>query len=81
MSMNIVQADLKIAPKDCSKSGIPALPCDSGDKNSLFAPSLAMAYVPLQQYRELYDYDYALQAGTIFKELDLPFYGIGGTLL
>lgn len=81
MSMNIVQADLKIAPKDCSKQGIPTLPCDSGDRNSLFVPSLAMAYIPMQQFKELYDQDFALQVGTIFKELDLPFYGIGGTLL
>ncbi len=81
MSMNIVQADLKIAPKDCSQAGIPSLPCDTGEKNSLLAPSLAMAYVPVQQFRDLYDPDYALQIGTIFRELDLPFYGIGGTLL
>ncbi len=81
MSMNIIQVDLKIAPKDCSKSGIPILPCDSSEKNSLFAPSLAMAYIPMQQFKDLYDKDYAFQAGTIFKELDLPFYGIGGTLL
>jgi len=40
-----------------------------------------MAYVPVQQFRDLYDPDYALQIGTIFRELDLPFYGIGGTLL
>ncbi len=80
MSMNIVQTDLKIAPKDCSKSGIPTLPCD-GEKNSMFAPSLAMAYIPIQQFKELYDQDYAFQVGTIFKELDFPFYGIGGTLL
>lgn len=79
--MNIEQADLKIAPKDCSQNGIPTLPCDSGDKNSFNAPSLAMAYIPVQQFRDLYDQDYAFQVGTIFKELDLPFYGIGGTLL
>ena len=81
MSMNLVQADLKIAPKDCSQAGIPSLPCDTGEKNSHLAPSLAMAYVPVQQFRDLYDADYALQIGTIFRELDLPFYGIGGTLL
>ncbi len=81
MSMNIEQADLKIVPKDCSKSGIPTLPCDSGEKNAFTAPSLAMAYVPMQQFRNLYDQDDAFQVGTIFKELDLPFYGLGGTLL
>ncbi|QHQ63650.1 spore coat associated protein CotJA [Anaerocolumna sedimenticola] len=79
--MDLIQADLKIAPKDCSISGIPKLPCDSGDNSTLASPSLAMAYVPVQQFRDLYDINYALQAGTLFKELDLPFYGIGGTLL
>ncbi len=81
MSMSIVQADLTIAPKDCSKSGIPTLPCDSGEKEALSAPSLAMAYIPVQQFKELYEPDYALEVGTLFKELDMPFYGIGGTLL
>ena len=36
---------------------------------------LAMAYVPFQVWRDLYQPDEALQAGTIFKELNLPFYG------
>lgn len=82
MSMNLAQADLKIIPKDCSESGIPKLPCDSKEENASKNPLvLAMAYVPMQQFRELYDQNYALQIGTIFKELDLPFYGIGGSLL
>ncbi len=34
---------------------------------------LAMAYVPYQQWRELYDPNEAFSRGTIFKELDLPF--------
>lgn len=79
--MNIVQADLKIAPKDCSELGIPKLPCDHGENKANINPPLAMAYVPMQCFRELYDHNCALQVGTIFKELDLPFYGIGGVLL
>ena len=39
---------------------------------------LAMAYVPWQQFRNLYDLDRALQVGTIFAELDKPFTGKGG---
>ena len=39
---------------------------------------LAMAYVPWQQFRNLYDLDHALQVGTIFAELDKPFTGKGG---
>ncbi|MFU0827763.1 MAG: Spore coat associated protein JA (CotJA) [Lachnoclostridium sp.] len=80
MNLNFIQADLKITPKDCSQNDIPTLSCDSGG-NFPFAPSLAMAYIPIQQFKDLYDPEYALKAGTIFKELDLPFYGTGGALL
>ena len=34
---------------------------------------LAMAYVPWQQWRMIYEPKEALKRGTIFKELDLPF--------
>lgn len=34
---------------------------------------LAMAYVPYQQWKDLYDPSEALKRGTIFKALDLPF--------
>lgn len=37
---------------------------------------LAMAYVPWQHFKNLYDNEFtALARGTIFKELDLEFYG------
>lgn len=37
---------------------------------------LAMAYVPWQKFRNLYENEFlALDRGTIFKELDLEFYG------
>ena len=52
-----------------SPSGNPS--CDSDHV-------LAMAYVPWQQFRNLYDLDRALQVGTIFAELDKPFTGRGG---
>jgi len=35
---------------------------------------IAMAYVPMQQWRELYDPASALHRGTIFRELDLEWY-------
>ena len=35
---------------------------------------IAMVYSPMQKWRELYDPHTALMTGTIFKELDLPFY-------
>lgn len=39
------------------------------------APSLAMAYVPLQKYRDLYPESVGFEKGTMFKELDKPFEG------
>lgn len=41
---------------------------------------LAMAYIPWQTWRNIYDTDRALSCGTIFQELDLPFHGKGGAL-
>lgn len=36
---------------------------------------LASVYAPLQVFRNLYDRETALQKGTLFSELDLPFMG------
>lgn len=43
-------------------------------------PVPAMAYVPFQQYdpHNLYSVEQALQTGTLFPELDKPFYGQRG---
>ncbi len=38
---------------------------------------LAMAYVPFQQWGEVYSEDEAFQNGTLFPELNLPFEGGG----
>lgn len=40
-----------------------------------FNTTLAMVYSPLQEFQNLYCEEEALIAGTIFKELDKPFYG------
>ena len=37
--------------------------------------SLAMVYSPCQEFEGLYDSDAGLMAGTIFRELEKPFYG------
>ncbi|MBQ9767273.1 MAG: spore coat associated protein CotJA [Lachnospiraceae bacterium] len=37
--------------------------------------ALAMAYVPWQTWRKLYEVCEGFKAGTIFKELDLEFMG------
>lgn len=39
---------------------------------------LAMAYVPWQKWENLYCLDKAFKRGTIFVDLDKPFYGKGG---
>ena len=53
--------------------------CDSCQKeNALCGFPLAMAYVPWQSWRRIYGEEKALCAGTIFEELDKPFYGRGG---
>lgn len=39
---------------------------------------LAMAYVPWQTWRDLYDIEKGFRCGTIFQELNLPFLGKGG---
>ena len=36
---------------------------------------LGMVYAPIQEFESLYDLDKALEVGTVFKELDLPFVG------
>jgi len=38
-------------------------------------PSLAMVYVPVQKWENIYTPSVGLERGTIFKELDKPFYG------
>ena len=44
----------------------------------LRAMPVAMAYVPWQEFRDLYAVEKALHRGTIFEELDKPFSGKGG---
>ena len=47
---------------------------DSCPDRRIPAPSLAMAYVPMQQWRDILDCEDALANGTLFGELVLPFY-------
>lgn len=39
---------------------------------------IAMAYVPWQTWRQIYEAETGLSKGTVFEELDKPFYGKGG---
>ncbi|MDL2287492.1 spore coat associated protein CotJA [Eubacteriales bacterium OttesenSCG-928-G02] len=48
--------------------------------NTVCSPknTLAMAYVPYQEFESLYDYSQALENGTLFMDLNFPFLGKRG---
>lgn len=46
-----------------------------GDTYGLEGYAPASVYAPLQQFRQVYDLDHAMEAGTVFVELNLPFSG------
>ena len=50
----------------------------TNDAQVIVYPTLAMVYIPNQEFRELYDAEIGLHRGTIFRELDKPFVGGGG---
>ncbi len=43
----------------------------------LYGAPLAMVYSPAQRFDDLYDPEEGLEAGTIFRALDFPFYPTG----
>ena len=50
--------------------------CHSGETWGLRGQyPLAMVYAPIQEFEDTYDVDTALDRGTLFKRLDLPFMG------
>ena len=62
--------NIEYTPPMLDESGngeISAMPLDS--------LPIAMAYVPIQKWQRLYEPDVALERGTLFSELDLPFIG------
>ncbi|MDF2872822.1 MAG: hypothetical protein K0R05_4397 [Anaerocolumna sp.] len=78
--MDITPQSLNAMPKDTPTKGIPSLPCDNQEADAAELP-LAMVVIRRQCFKDLNLPDEALKAGTLFKELDLPFYGTGGALL
>lgn len=50
---------------------------NAGTAACLNSLPLAMAYVPLQKWEDIYDTKMALERGTIFRALDKPFLGKG----
>lgn len=63
---------------DCNMQSMQRPKPGSCSKDPLFGLSLAIAYVPWQQWNQTYPLDKAMQAGTIFPELDKPFLGKRG---
>ena len=53
----------------------------SRGRDMLYGVPLTMGYVPWQNFECTYEPAQALQAGTIFPELDKPFYGRRGMRL
>ena len=47
------------------------------DNEALCQLPIAMAYVPMQKWKDIYKTEIALSRGTIFAELDMPFKGKG----
>lgn len=47
----------------------------NSDKNNMSHFPIGMSYVPWQNWNKIYRSDIAIDRGTIFQELDLPFLG------
>ncbi len=64
---------------NCNKNYMKQRECNEQyDMSSNPQYALAMAYVPWQHFNHVYEPDRALQVGTIFPELNKPFYGRKG---
>ena len=63
---------------DCNMQSMQRPRPGSCSADQLLGMSLAIAYVPWQHWNETYQLDKAMQAGTIFPELDKPFLGKRG---
>ncbi len=48
---------------------------DSFSKTPLDMLPITMTYTPMQKFRDLYNEEEALKRGTLFCELDKPFFG------
>ena len=58
----------------CGEQGVigNSHPCG---ENGVEGRSLAMVYAPIQSWGNIYDPQTALTRGTLFRELDMPFFG------
>lgn len=64
-----------LAPPMRMQSDLPEKPVDHTGAMQNGAMVLAMGYVPVQQWQELYEPEEGFPRGTIFRQLDLPFEG------
>lgn len=86
IGMPINLMELEALPLGCPKDTSAGALTDTSANTSASASSkqklqpmvLAMAYVPWQRFEKTYDLNEALEIGTIFPELDLPFLGYKG---
>lgn len=62
----------------CGRSSYSSPAMRSGSDWSMDNFALAMAYVPMQHFKNVYELDEALSVGTIFPELNKPFMGFNG---
>ncbi len=62
----------------CGPVGSPKPSAPVGSGIDALGLPLAIAYVPRQAWRELYEPEKALGRGTVFKELDKPYKWEGG---
>ncbi len=65
--------------RPCTPPKAPMMPNPEGRPfHAKDSRPLAMAYVPWQEYKDLYDPETAWKRGTLFQELDLAFAGKRG---
>ena len=67
-----VQTCINKALRNDCKDSCPINRCDFSCVDDF---PLAMAYIPMQKFENLYSLDEALCAGTLYKDLDKPFSG------
>ncbi len=76
---NAVEGELEMERNGCTGGCQGACNGDNGPQRSggfgLKNYPLCMVYAPIQEFCNLYDPEYALRQGTIFKEMDFPFEG------
>lgn len=77
-SNDYMRRDLYSRPTGRYSTGMDARACASCTNDPLRGMPLAMAYVPWQEWQNLYSAEKGFCRGTIFEDFDKPFLGTGG---